>query len=254
MLNQSTIRTAIVIPMYNESGRIQTAVFRSFSENNTNLFFIFVNDGSTDNTSEKISNENIERSHLIELKQNQGKAEAVRIGMNWGLTQGYKEIGYWDADLATPLEAIGELLETLTLNQHASAVLGSRVKLLGRDINRKLYRHYIGRVFATCASMTLQLGIYDTQCGAKIFRSSDHLKSILKKPFLSKWVFDVEILARLQQFENLDNTIIEHPLKEWRDIAGSSLKITDFFVAFSDLIKIGFDNRQSKMSRKGNTL
>ena len=54
--------------------------------------------------------------------------------------------------------------------------------------------YYLGRLFATLASTLLDVRIYDTQCGAKIFRSTDDLKIVLSKPFLSSWIFDVELI------------------------------------------------------------
>src|SRR5437762_2862299 len=77
-----------------------------------------------------------------------------------------------------------------------SFVFVDRVKLLGRNIQRSLIRHYCGRVFATVASLALGVDVYDTQCGAKIFRATPEMRQIFATPFRSQWIFDVEILSR----------------------------------------------------------
>ena len=112
--------------------------------------------------------------------------------------------------------------------------MGSRVKLLGRKIDRRRSRHYLGRIFATAVSTVLGLDVYDTQCGAKLFRVTPFIRALFEHPFLSRWIFDVEIIARLIQAKrgkNLpqaDRVIYEFPLMEWRDVQGSKLGYGDF--------------------------
>ena len=106
------------------------------------------------------------------------------------------------------------------------------------------------RIFATLASQVLALAIYDTQCGAKIFRASKDLAFALSEPFDSRWIFDVELIARLNTQRNRDilaeassnvdadtdsmsaprllplsQTIYESPLDSWRDISGTKLSL-----------------------------
>jgi dolichyl-phosphate beta-glucosyltransferase len=120
-------------------------------------------------------------------------------------------------------------------------VLGSRVRLLGRRIERRAARHYLGRLFATVVSWMLGLPVYDTQCGAKLFRVSPEMRGVFERPFLSRWIFDVEILARWGQSVRARNAgwgILEIPLREWRDVPGSKLRIKDFFRAALGLVEI----------------
>jgi hypothetical protein len=120
-------------------------------------------------------------------------------------------------------------------------IIGARVKLLGRKIQRKSSRHYLGRVFATAASAVLGLAVYDTQCGAKLFRVSPLVTDLFQQPFQSCWIFDVEILARLikatrgKETQQPDRMIYEFPLTEWRDIPGSKVGYYDFIRAAWEL-------------------
>jgi dolichyl-phosphate beta-glucosyltransferase len=114
--------------------------------------------------------------------------------------------------------------------------------LLGREIDRSVLRHYLGRVFATVASLILRLPVYDTQCGAKLFRVTPTTVSLFATPFCSRWTFDVEIIARhIQKVGSVTTAatqIIEFPLYIWKDVAGSKVKPRHFFIAFFDLCRI----------------
>jgi glycosyltransferase involved in cell wall biosynthesis len=178
---------------------------------------------------------------VLDLPKNVGKGEAVRQGILVALASEVDYIGYWDADLATPLDAIPTFCTLLDDRPDLEIVMGARVRLLGRTIERNPLRHCLGRVFAIAASTVLGMGVYDTQCGAKLLRNSELVASIFQQPFLTKWLFDVEILARLTQIHqhpalSLPATkVYEFPLQEWRDVADSKVKAHNFFMAFIDL-------------------
>jgi hypothetical protein len=123
------------------------------------------------------------------------------------------------------------------------AVLGSRVRLLGRRIERRTTRHYLGRIFATVASIALRMPVYDTQCGAKLFRANDRLRACLAAPFRSRWVFDVELLARLRQAAAADAAAMhalvhELPLRRWEDVPGSKVTAVAGLRAALELLAI----------------
>jgi hypothetical protein len=120
-------------------------------------------------------------------------------------------------------------------------VLGSRIQRLGARVERSPLRHYAGRLFASLASIVLRLPVYDTQCGAKMFRGTNELAYAFAEPFLSKWIFDVEVIARLQRAAapaSLSQRLFELPLREWRDVAGSKLSTSRGAAAFLELWRI----------------
>jgi hypothetical protein len=160
-------------------------------------------------------------------------------------------VGYFDADLATPLDEIAPMRRLMLDKPELHAVLGSRVALLGRSIRRTHRRHYLGRVFATAASMVLNLVVYDTQCGAKLFRNSAAIQEAFAEPFQSRWIFDVELLARLQSlharggFPALPGAVVEHPLQSWCDVEGSKVSPRDALHAAVELASIWQRYRRS---------
>ncbi len=217
-------RICLVVPCFNEKSRLAVDTFKNAASED--LHFLFVDDGSRDGTANYLRTqfEGISSIHVFALQKNAGKAEAVRRGMLELLATGklnnYAWVGFWDADLATPLS---ELADMRRYHQHfyptAIAVWGSRVYRLGSKIVRSPIRHYFGRFFATAIAWLLGVESYDSQCGAKIFLSSS-IGTAFREPFISRWIFDVEILLRLRDFE-----IVEYPLKCWKDVPGSKFKI-----------------------------
>lgn len=237
-------KTAIVVPCYNEAQRLDTIQFIQFTHENKNISFIFVDDGSLDNTRSIIKNMKNRSGQILAvfLTKNYGKSEAVRQGFLKAQLLGFNYIGFWDADLSTPLSSIKNLYKVM-VERNVSIVSGARVRLLGRDIQRKSMRHYLGRLFATLASLTLNLPIYDTQCGAKLFKNNEMLTKVISIPFSVGWIFDVEIFARYKiitesEGEIIDNLIIEYPLEKWTHQRGSKVKAADFAKAAVELFKI----------------
>ena len=241
---------AVTIPCYNEADRLKCDAFVDFVREHPEVMFIFVDDGSTDETAQLLKSMSLREAaniRFITLKTNGGKAEAVRQGTLSAIAYGAKYVGYWDADLATPLKAILEFLAELKKNSHLLLVMGARVQLLGRTILRNRYRHYLGRLFATVTSVVLRMPVYDTQCGAKMFVATESVALAFRDPFISRWVFDIEILARLLCRGNVNPqvAVCEYPLLEWHDVKGSKVKPKDFLIALWDLGRIHLAYKRS---------
>lgn len=230
----------VVIPCYNEENRLPVEDLLRLAEQE-GVEILLVNDGSKDRTEELLKSLSLKAPSVqfLNLEQNSGKAEAVRQGLNELLKKDYKWVAYLDADFATPLSEIKRIFK-MRDQLKAKVVLGSRVRLLGYRIHRKMHRHYLGRVFATFASMTLGIPVYDTQCGFKMLRVTDGLKTSLQEPFRTRWVFDVELIFRILRIDpeaaDYDRYFEEIPLRSWKDVGGSKLSLKQMIGAFKDLM------------------
>jgi dolichyl-phosphate beta-glucosyltransferase len=239
--------TIVVVPCFNEATRLDVAAFRQFLQASQDISLLFVDDGSTDDTPlviEQLRQQHPKKICILRLSANAGKGEAVRRGIQAALRRRPALVGYWDADLATPLEMISRFQRVLLGRPELQLVMGARVALLGRQIERRWVRHLLGRAFATAASLVLGISVYDTQCGAKLFRVTPFTCKLFRQPFGTRWIFDVEILARVLAADaalktsSAINSIYEYPLERWHDVQGSRLKLRDFVVAGLDLLRI----------------
>ena len=185
---------AIVVPCYNEADRLPFSQFENFLSLQPKVSVFFVNDGSIDKTEKVLmglKNQFPNQIEVFNIRQNGGKANAVLTGFRQVLTQkGFDKVAYLDADLATSLEECHRL--SAQINEKVVLAFGSRILKLDNQIKRKWYRFLLGRFVATAISNTLKLNIYDSQCGCKIFEFQTAEK-IFDEPFISKWLFDVEI-------------------------------------------------------------
>ncbi|ADB38965.1 glycosyltransferase [Spirosoma linguale] len=233
----------IIVPCYNEATRLPVDVFLSYIRQTENVNFCFVDDGSSDATRTVLETMKARYPDCIDaliLPQNQGKAGAVRAGMLHCASRSFDYLGFLDADLATPLTAITDLAAVLDGNPALDMVMGSRIKFLGVDIRRDPFRHYVGRVIATIISNILKLPVYDSQCGAKLFRRTT-MTGLFEESFISPWLFDVELLARLIRKhgrpEVLDH-VAEYPLRQWIEQSDSRISSGYVFKMWYELFRI----------------
>lgn len=236
------MQTTIIIPCYNEASRLKKEEFIRFASEHPQIDFLFVNDGSTDNTLQvlmQMANQN-ERIHYLDINPNVGKAEAVRKGMLYAVNHYPSEyFAFYDADMATPLEDLLKMVQILASN-NLLMVTGCRFKRMGGEIQRSYSRFFIGRIFATCAAHILCLPVYDTQCGAKAF-SQKTITILFDKPFVSQWLFDVELFARMILkfgYQSSLTNILEYPLSKWVEVGDSKLKFKDVLRQPLNLLKI----------------
>lgn len=232
----------IVIPCYNEEMRLPVEEFHVFLNETPHVFLCFVNDGSEDQTLqilEELRNTHRGKVDVVSYSDNVGKAEAVRRGIQFcNQKPNHTFIGYLDADLSTSLQ------ECLSMTQYLKAPIefcfGSRQKRVGSIIQRKTRRWLIGRIIASIISRILKMYVYDTQCGCKLFTKNLSIQ-LFENPFISKWLFDVEIFLRLAALygrEEATEKMVEVPLVRWVDKGVSSVKMNYFFKLWVDLYYI----------------
>ncbi|HXP52710.1 MAG TPA: glycosyltransferase, partial [Bacteroidia bacterium] len=217
----------IIIPCYNEELRLPIAEYELFLKQDTNAIICFVNDGSTDKTEsilKQLLEKYPEQAFLLSLDKNKGKAEAVRSGVFYSLKNfDFTHLAYIDADLSTSPEEcirVGNLVKG-----NIEFCFGSRILKIGSTIDRLASRHYPGRVIATFISLTLDLKVYDTQCGCKVF-TKELAKELFFEPFISTWLFDVELFARMLNKYGKQEAIkkmLEVPLNKWLNKEGSKV-------------------------------
>lgn len=228
-------KVAIIIPCYNEAKRLDFInIEQLLLYSDMDIFF--ANDGSKDDTIMVINSiieKHQERCYLIDFTENSGKANTIYKAINKvNKEDEYDFIGYFDADFSTPATEIIRLVEELNKN-HCEFLFGSRILLLNSGIKRKYHRHIIGRIIITLINLKFRLGIYDTQCGSKLF-SKTIIPKAFHKPFYTSWLFDVEIFIRLQK-QNLLSKGVEIPVYNWKDVDGSKLGFKTGFKILKEL-------------------
>ena len=226
----------IVIPCYNERNRLVMEEFVCFGRKHPDIHFIFVDDGSSDGTGDLIRPHCGRQYRLLTLARNSGKGEAVRQGVLAALEQGALRIGFWDADLATPLDTICFFVEEMNQNRNLDMIIGSRILRFGAHIKRNFCRHIIGRIFMTLMHCFFDFTVYDSQCGAKMM-TAEAAREVTKGPFVTRWLFDLEMIARLQRFRRTDlsASLYEYPLPEWHEVGSSKVRIG---TVFHDLLRL----------------
>lgn len=229
-------RLSVIVPCYNEEARIIVSLERLDAWLRENIRddyeIVAVNDGSVDGT-RRIVNEmgqRIANLRFVDNPTNEGKGFAVRTGML--AARGEVRI-FTDADMATPPEEIGRLLEAL---ERAPVAIGTRVQPDGTDMrtdSQTLSRRLLGRLFTVVASPLVGPGIPDTQCGFKGFHA-EAAERIFSTLQTRGFVFDIEVLclARRAGFP-----IAQVPVR-WRDPGGSRLHVRAS-LAFRTLLELG---------------
>lgn len=254
IIGAAAAKVIVIVPCFNEANRLRPSKFMQFMKENPTYSFLFVDDGSTDSTAHilKSITGQCRSASLFRMPKNKGKAEAVRLGILEAMNLDCDLVAFLDADLSAPLSALIAMTREYEKRPDTLCISGARVRLLGRNIQRSIVRHYVGRIFATIIAFLFDLRIYDTQCGAKLFRNAPEIRAVFSAPFQSSWIFDVEIFLRLRRALQKQDVPLEHaareiPLAEWVDHGKSRMHLKDF-------LRIPFDTLRIYLKYRNNSI
>ncbi len=192
--SESWPQYSIVIPAYNESGRIPKtleAVVGCIRARGWDAEVIVVNDGSSDATAEVVREfaQTAPEVRLMENPGNRGKGYSVRAGM---LEARGKVALFTDSDLSAPIEEAERLFAAIAGG--ADIAIGSRWLERDRQTQRQpLYRQFFGRCFNLVIRTVMGMKFADTQCGFKAFTHAA-AQTVFQLQTIERWGFDPEIL------------------------------------------------------------
>jgi len=239
----------MTVPCFNEAFRWSTEYWSRLS-GLPGFRWIFVDDGSTDNTRSLIDLVCKGNSNQLLLQPtNLGKAEAVRCGMLAALSEADNSdiIGFLDADGAFEVGDIERLARVMregpACGQPIEAVWSSRIALAGRDIIRTPQRHYLGRAAATVLSWGNDSLPYDTQSGFKLFRATPELHRLMAKPFKTRWLFEFEMLHRYEEQNDRSMQVWEEPVGFWREVPGSKISVREAVRIGREIVSVKYGSR-----------
>lgn len=226
------IRLSIVIPAYNEEGRLGATLdeLRTYLAAAPWTWEIRVaDDGSTDRTAAIAADAaRAEPRIVLQREPHRGKGGAVKAGM---LAAPGEYRFLCDADLSMP---VAELPRFLPPHVNADVAIGTREGLGARRVGEPIVRHLAGRAFNHVVQRLAVSGIDDTQCGFKMF-TARAAETIFPRVTVEGWAFDIEVLwiARQRGF-----TIAQVPI-EWHYRRESRLDmVRDGFGMLKDVLRI----------------
>jgi len=240
---QPTTTYSIIIPAYNESGRIGATldkVLTYAAERGWDAEVIVVNDGSGDNTVAIVRRyeEKHPKLRLLENPGNRGKGYSVRNGMVHARGE---VLLFSDADLSSPIEEAPKLFGAIA--EGADIAIGSRWLQSNLQTQKQpLYRQLFGRIFNLLLRMILGLKFKDTQCGFKAF-TRRAVQSIFPLQKIERWGFDPELLFLAK---NLGFKVVEVPVA-WAHSEGTRISpLRDGIRMVGEMLKIRWNALSGK--------
>ena len=225
----------LIIPVYNESKRLKLTfqALNSFvSPRGIKVNkVIFINDGSSDNTLQKLKNSHLKFSKkIISYTHNQGKGTAIKLGF-LNATADYAL--FMDADMSTPINEFKKLLPYI--RQNIPVIIGTRKN--GHStvtVHQPWIREHLGKVFTLLSQLILNTWVTDFTCGFKAF-SRPAYTTISPLMTINRWGFDSEIIFLAKIF----NFSIQEKSLTWADNPATRVNLLkDIYRSLKELFQI----------------
>ncbi|MEI6561999.1 MAG: glycosyltransferase [Verrucomicrobiota bacterium] len=221
----------VTIPAFNEAKRLPRFLDTLLSalsalEDAVQLHVQVVDDGSAPEERARCRAEVCQREGqhpglsltFLELPQNVGKGGAILAG--WRAVPEADFYLFVDSDGAVPAAEVARLLSEAVRREEPVLIFASRVKMLGKSVQRTALRHCTGRLFAFFVGCYINSNIYDSQCGLKIVPGA-HRKRIDRYLQGNRFAFDVELLAAASS----QGLKMEEAPIDWFDVPGSKVSL-----------------------------
>lgn len=183
---------SVVVPCFNEAPRLPASLRTagSYLQGRVTFELILVDDGSSDGTQNLIEEAAAahEYVHGVTLPVNRGKGRALAEGI--ARSRG-ELVLISDADFSTPIEELPRLKQAIAAG--ADIAIGSRAKRGAREVDQPLHRRLMGKSFNLFVQGILLPGIWDTQCGFKLFHG-DVARELFEQLSTDGFAYDVEVL------------------------------------------------------------
>ena len=221
---------SLVIPAYNSARYLNDNVLRVrdfYARAGIDGEIVVADDGSTDGTADSVPES--DRIRVLRLPH-QGKGAALRAGM--AATSG-EICGFTDADLPYGTDPL-PLAISYIQDRRYHAVIGDRTLPGSTFASPGLLRTAVSEIASFSFRTLVTGGIYDTQCGFKIFRG-DVGREIFRLARINGFAIDVEVISLLLKYR-LDLKRI--PVRLERNEPSSVRVLHDSARAFRDIATI----------------
>jgi dolichyl-phosphate beta-glucosyltransferase len=239
------LKLSVIIPAYNEEktiGETLLSIDRYLSKQNYEYEILVVSDGSNDKTVEVVNNfqKMVRNLKVINNETNHGKGWVVRQGM---LEAKGEFRLFMDADNATTIDHLDRAWPLL--RQGYDVAIGTRDSRDHKDAKQAVPQSFLKRKLGDIGNILIQVlvlwGIWDTQCGFKIF-SARAAQKVFSKTIIDRWGFDIEALALAK---NMGFKIAVFPVY-WINNPNSRVNLKGYLKTFIELFQIKMNLMSNK--------